>query len=48
MMTGWWKDPSNGLYYYFDLNSGAMQKGWVWDGAWYYLCLLYTSDAADE
>ena len=29
MMTGWWKDPSNGLYYYFDLNSGAMQKGWV-------------------
>lgn len=37
MMTGWWKDPSNGLYYYFDLNSGAMQKGWVWDGAWYYL-----------
>ena len=36
MMTGWWQDEYDN-YYYFDLNSGAMQKGWVWDGAWYYM-----------
>lgn len=36
MVTGWWQDEYEN-YYYFDLNSGAMQKGWVWDGAWYYL-----------
>lgn len=36
MVTGWWQDEYDN-YYYFDLNSGAMQKGWVWDGAWYYM-----------
>ena len=29
MITGWWQDDYEN-YYYFDLNSGAMQKGWVY------------------
>lgn len=43
MITGWYeytyKDENGETYtdwFYFD-PSGAMHKGWLWDGAWYYL-----------
>lgn len=36
MVTGWYL-TEYGFYYYFDGNSGAMHRGWLWDGAWYYL-----------
>ena len=33
---GWWQDPANGIWYFFD-EQGYMQTGWIdWNGSRYY------------
>ena len=33
---GWWQDPANGIWYFFD-EQGYMQTGWIdWNGKSYY------------
>ena len=33
---GWWQDPANGTWYFFD-EQGYMQTGWIdWNGNRYY------------
>ncbi len=37
MVTGWYRDPQDGRWYYLDPLSGAMSTGWIEiDHAWYY------------